>query len=110
MYGVVGALARRAGSSTRRAPRDPGADLTAAASGSSSSAAGRSYRALFGWLSPWILIPTFIVEPVFQVLFFAFVGRDAGVGEDTFFLIGNAMQFASIPCLFAMGNTIGGER
>lgn len=69
-----------------------------------------SYRALFGWLSPWILIPTFIVEPIFQILFFAHVGRDAGVGSDAFFLIGNAIQLASIPCLFAMGNTIGGER
>lgn len=69
-----------------------------------------SYRALFGWLSPWILIPTFIIEPVFQILFFAYVGRDAGVGDDSFFLIGNAIQFASIPCLFAMGNTISGER
>lgn len=69
-----------------------------------------SYRALFGWLTPWILIPTFIVTPVFQILFFAFIGRDAGVGDDTFFLIGNAVQLASGPCLFAMGNTIEGER
>ena len=69
-----------------------------------------SYRALFGWLTPWILIPTFIVTPVFQILFFAFVGRDAGVGDDTFFLIGNAIELASSPCLFAMGNTIEGER
>jgi ABC-2 type transport system permease protein len=69
-----------------------------------------SYRALFGWLTPWILIPTFVVTPVFQILFFAFVGRDAGVGNDRFFLIGNAIQLAASPCLFAMGNTIGGER
>lgn len=69
-----------------------------------------SYRALFGWLSPWILIPTFIIGPILQILFFALVGRTAGVGDDTFFLIGNAIQYASIPCLFAMGNTIGGER
>jgi ABC-2 type transport system permease protein len=69
-----------------------------------------SYRALFTWLTPWILIPTFIVEPIFQVLFFAFVGRDAGVGSDSFYLVGNAVQFASIPCLFAMGNTISNER
>lgn len=69
-----------------------------------------SYRALFSWLSPWILIPTFLIEPVFQVLFFAYVGRSAGVGNDSFFLIGNAVQYAAIPCLFAMGNTIGGER
>jgi ABC-2 type transport system permease protein len=69
-----------------------------------------SYRALFTWLSPWILIPTFVIEPIFQILFFTFVGRDAGVGDDTFFLIGNAVQYAAIPCLFAMGTTIGGER
>lgn len=69
-----------------------------------------SYRALFSWLNPWILIPTFLVEPIFQVLFFVFVGRTAGVGNDRFFLIGNAIQFASIPCLFAIANTIAGER
>jgi ABC-2 type transport system permease protein len=69
-----------------------------------------SYRALFGWLSPWILIPTFIVVPVFQVLFFASIGHHAGVGSASFFLIGNAIQYSSIPCIFAMSNTIGGER
>jgi ABC-2 type transport system permease protein len=69
-----------------------------------------SYRALFNWLSPWILVPTFLIAPIFQILLFAFVGRSAGVGSDAFFLIGNAVQYAAIPCLFAMGNTIGGER
>lgn len=69
-----------------------------------------SYRALFSWLSPWVLVPTFVLGPIFQILFFAYVGRSAGVGSDSFFLIGNAVQYASIPCLFAMGNTIDGER
>jgi len=69
-----------------------------------------SYRALFTWLTPWILIPSFILGPIFQILFFAYVGRTAGVGSDSFFLIGNAVLYASIPCLFAMSNTIGGER
>jgi ABC-2 type transport system permease protein len=69
-----------------------------------------SYRALFNWLTPWILVPTFVAGPIFQVLFFAYVGRSAGVGDDTFYLVGNAVQYAAIPCLFAMGNTIGGER
>jgi ABC-2 type transport system permease protein len=69
-----------------------------------------SYRALFRWLSPWILIPVFLVSPIFQILLFAFVGRTAGVGDDAFFLIGNAVQYASIPCLFAMSNAISGER
>jgi|SRR5262245_27140019 len=69
-----------------------------------------SYRALFNWLTPWILIPSFLLGPIFQILFFAFVGRAAGVGDDRFFLIGNAVLYAAIPCLFAMGNTIAGER
>jgi ABC-2 type transport system permease protein len=69
-----------------------------------------SYRALFSWLSPWILIPSFLVTPLFQILFFAYVGRAAGVGDDRYFLIGNAVLYAAIPCLFAMGSAIGGER
>jgi ABC-2 type transport system permease protein len=69
-----------------------------------------SYRALFAWLSPWILIPTFVLGPIFQIVFFAYVGRSAGVQDDAFFVIGNAVQYATIPCLFAMGNTNSGER
>jgi ABC-2 type transport system permease protein len=69
-----------------------------------------SYRALFGWLTPWILIPTFLFAPLFQILLFVYIGRTAGVSDDRFFLIGNAVVNAAVPCLFAMGNTIGGER
>lgn len=69
-----------------------------------------SYRALFGWLSPWVLIPTFIIEPVFQIMFFATIGKAAGVGDNAFYLVGNAVVAAAIPCLFATGNTIAGER
>lgn len=69
-----------------------------------------SYRALFGWLSPWILVPTFLFTPLFQILLFVYIGRTAGVNDDRFFLIGNAVVNAAVPCLFAMGNTIEGER
>jgi ABC-2 type transport system permease protein len=69
-----------------------------------------SYRALFGWLSPWVMIPTFLITPVFQVLFFAAIGDAAGVGDNAFYLVGNAVVAAAIPCLFATGNTIAGER
>jgi ABC-2 type transport system permease protein len=69
-----------------------------------------SYRALFNWLTPWILIPSFLVGPIAQILLFAYLGRSAGVASDEFFVIGNALQYAAIPCLFAMGNTIGDER
>ena len=34
----------------------------------------------------------------------------AGVESDEFYVIGNAVQYASIPCLFAMTHTIAGER
>lgn len=69
-----------------------------------------SYRALFNWLSPWILVPSLIVSPICQILLFAYIGRSAGVGSDEFYVIGNALNYAAIPCLFAMGATIGGER
>jgi ABC-2 type transport system permease protein len=69
-----------------------------------------SYRALFGWISPYVLIPTFVVGPLFQILLFTYIGRAAHLQSDRFYVIGNAIQYAAIPCLFAMGNTIAGER
>ncbi|WP_324789459.1 ABC transporter permease [Streptomyces sp. H51] len=69
-----------------------------------------SYRALFDWLSPWILIPSFIVTPLAQIMLFAYMGRNAGVATDQFFVIGNAIQYSAIPCLFGMTNTIVTER
>jgi ABC-2 type transport system permease protein len=69
-----------------------------------------SYRALFNWLNPWIFIPTLVVTPIFQVLFFAYLGRAAGLESDRFYVIGNALQLAALPGLFAMAFTITGER
>ena len=69
-----------------------------------------SYRAMFNWLSPWILVPSLIVSPICQILLFAYIGRSAGVGNDEFYVIGNALNYAAIPCLFAMSATIEGER
>ncbi|MDP9239264.1 MAG: ABC transporter permease [Actinomycetota bacterium] len=69
-----------------------------------------SYRALFNWIRPAILIPTFVVLPIFQILLFVYIGRSAGIESDEFFVIGNALQFAATPCLFAMADTISGER
>jgi len=69
-----------------------------------------SYRALFNWLSPWIFVPTFLVAPIFQILLFVYIGRSAGVQSDEFYVIGNSLQYAAIPCIFAMSNTIAGER
>lgn len=69
-----------------------------------------SFRGLFNWLNPYIYVPTMLIAPIFQVLLFAYIGRSAAVADDAFYLIGNAVQYASIPCLFAMANTIAGER
>ncbi|MGB2875543.1 MAG: ABC transporter permease [Gaiellaceae bacterium] len=69
-----------------------------------------SFRALFYWLNPWIYIPTLLVAPIFQILLFAYVGRSAHLRSDEFYVLGNALQYASIPCLFAMAQSIGGER
>jgi ABC-2 type transport system permease protein len=69
-----------------------------------------SYRGLINWLSPWIFIPSLVVTPLFQIFLFVYIGRTAGVQSDEFFVIGNAVQYASIPCLFAMTQAISGER
>jgi ABC-2 type transport system permease protein len=69
-----------------------------------------SFRALFYWLTPWIYIPTMMIAPLFQILLFAYIGRSAHLRSDEFYLIGNALQYASIPCLFAMAQSVGGER
>ena len=69
-----------------------------------------SYRALFGFLSPAVFIPTLIITPIFQILLFAYIGRAAHSRSDEFYVVGNAMQYAAVPCLFAMTQTIAGER
>lgn len=69
-----------------------------------------SYRALFHFLHPAIFIPTLIVVPIFQILLFAYIGRAAGVESDEFYVIGNAIHNASLPCIWAMVQAIAGER
>jgi ABC-2 type transport system permease protein len=69
-----------------------------------------SYRALFSFMSPAVFIPTLIVTPIFQIRLFAYIGRAANARSDEFYVVGNAMQYAAVPCLFAMTQTIAGER
>lgn len=69
-----------------------------------------SFRALFGFMSPWIFIPVLVVTPIFQILLFVYIGRSAQLESDEFYVIGNALQYAAVPCLFAMTNAIAGER
>ena len=69
-----------------------------------------SYRALFGWISPWIFIPHTLGYPIFEILFFAYLGRFAGVENDRFFLIGNAFLAIAVTGMFGMGHATAGER
>jgi ABC-2 type transport system permease protein len=69
-----------------------------------------SYRALFYWLTPWVYVTSLLVAPIFQILLFVYIGRNARLESDEFYVIGNALQYAAIPCVFAMGFAISGER
>jgi ABC-2 type transport system permease protein len=69
-----------------------------------------SYRALFGWLNPYLFVIILLVPSVTQILFFAYLGRAADVEDDTFYVVGNAMVAAAVPGLFGMADTITDER
>ncbi|MGL6279091.1 MAG: ABC transporter permease, partial [Gaiella sp.] len=49
-----------------------------------------SYRALFNWISPGMYVATMLGSPLFQILFFTYLGRYAGSQDDAFFIVGNA--------------------
>jgi ABC-2 type transport system permease protein len=69
-----------------------------------------SYRALFNWMTPTMYIPTMLGAPIFQILFFAYMGRFAEVENDEFFVVGNAVQLSAMAGIYGMAMTIGGER
>ena len=69
-----------------------------------------SYRALFNWMHWSYYIPTMLGAPLFQVLFFAYIGRFAQIKNDEFFVVGNAVLLSSMAGIYGMAMTIGGER
>src|SRR5918992_65122 len=69
-----------------------------------------SYRALFNWMHWTYYIPTMLGAPLFQVLFFAYIGRFAQVRNDEFFVVGNAVQLSSMAGIYGRAMTVGGER
>lgn len=69
-----------------------------------------SYRALFNWIHPAIYIPSVLGFPMFQILFFAYLGRFSGLRDDAFFVTGNAVQAAGMAGIYASVFTIGNDR
>src|SRR6185437_8493783 len=69
-----------------------------------------AYRGLFNWIRPAMYIPTMLIGPVFQILFFAYLGRYSKVEDDAFFVVGNAIQASAMSAVFAGTMTIANER
>lgn len=69
-----------------------------------------SYRALFGWLNPYMYCLTILIPAFTQLAFFVYLGRSAHVAGDSYYVVGNALLAAAIPGLFGMAQAIAGER
>lgn len=69
-----------------------------------------SYRALFNWISPVMYVTTMLGSPLFQILFFTYLGRYAGSEDDSFFVIGNAVQVSAMAGIYGMVMGIANER
>jgi ABC-2 type transport system permease protein len=69
-----------------------------------------SYRALFGWLNPFMYAITLLIPSLTQLAFFVYLGRTAHVANDAFYVAGNALVAAATPSLFGMAQTVAGER
>ncbi len=70
-----------------------------------------SYRALFNWIRPYMYIPTMLGSPLFQIVFFTYLGRysHASAG-DAFFIVGNAVQVCAMSCVYGMTMAVANER
>ena len=69
-----------------------------------------SYRALFNWIRPALYIPTMLLGPVFQILFFTYLGRFVQLQDDAFFVVGNSVQIAAMSGVYAGVMAIANER
>ncbi|WP_405937518.1 hypothetical protein OG338_13165 [Streptomyces sp. NBC_00726] len=69
-----------------------------------------SYRALFNWTTPPMFIGTLLVGPLLQLLFFVYLGRQLGVADDRFYLLGNAVISSSTACVYGGTMAVANER
>ncbi len=69
-----------------------------------------SYRGLFNWISPGMYVTTMLGSPLFQILFFTYLGRYTNSGNDDFFIVGNAVQVAAMSAIYGMTMGIANER
>lgn len=69
-----------------------------------------SYRALFNWISPVVYVTTMLGSPLFQILFFTYLGRYAEAEDDLFYIVGNAVQVSAMAGVYGMTMGIANER
>ena len=70
-----------------------------------------SYVALFRWFRPAAYLASKVAGPLFQILFFTFLGMYAtGRSSASFYVIGNAMQVAAVSGIYGVTMSVGGER
>jgi ABC-2 type transport system permease protein len=70
-----------------------------------------SYVALFRWMRPYQYVASKILMPLAQMFFFVYLGTYAtGVDNKSFYIIGNALQIASVSGIYGMTFSIGGDR
>lgn len=69
-----------------------------------------SYRALFNWIRISTYVPTMLAGPIFQILFFAYLGRYARLRDDTWFVVGNAIQISGMAGVYAGCSCVANER
>ena len=69
-----------------------------------------SYRALFNWVRPALYIPTMLLGPLFQIVFFAYLGRYSRLQSDAFFVVGNAIQISAMAGVYGSTMAISNER
>ena len=55
-------------------------------------------------------VTTMLGSPLFQILFFTYLGRYAGSQDDAFFIVGNAIQIAAMSGIYGMTMGIANER
>lgn len=69
-----------------------------------------SYRALFSWTTPSLFVGSLLAAPLFQTLFFVYLGRHTGVADDRFYVLGNAFLAATGACVLGGTMAVANER
>jgi ABC-2 type transport system permease protein len=70
-----------------------------------------SYIAMFYWLRPSVYLATKVIGPVWQIMFFTYLGTYAtGQSNADFYIIGNAMQLVALSGVYGVTMSISGDR